>query len=107
MNQRKKNAFLEKEIELLWEKVVVYEKYSDEERNLRIKAVEAMRKPEAQLSGKVQDICLPPEEPQGEAAKSSRWSRPRVKMMRVTGQGNQRLEEEIEAITDIERRGMN
>ena len=101
---------LEREIELLWEMVMVYEKYSEEERNLRIKAVEALRKHEEQPLGKVQEICLPPEEPHEESAKSSRWSKPRVKTMRVPAQGNQRVEDDIEAddrrLADMERRGI-
>ena len=39
---------------------------------IEIKAVEALRRYEAQLFGEVQDICLPPEEPKDEEAKSSR-----------------------------------
>ena len=100
---------MEKEIERLWKKVVVYEKYSDDDRNLRIRAVEALRSYEAQHFREVQDILIPPEEPKDEEAKSSRWGRPKVMMLRVKEQGTQRLRDEIEAgerrITDIERRG--
>ena len=40
----KKCVILEKEIELLWQKVVVYETYGNSERELRIKAVEALER---------------------------------------------------------------
>ena len=37
-----KGAILEKEVELLWKKVSVYEHYGDSERKLRDKAIEAL-----------------------------------------------------------------
>jgi hypothetical protein len=67
-----KERLFEKEIELLWEKIVVHKKYSTEEQNLRIKAVEALRKHEEQLFRKVREICLPPEESNEESAKSNK-----------------------------------
>ena len=50
-----KITILEQDIDLLWQKVCVYEKYFAEERNLRIKAVEALRKHEIRMFGNVKD----------------------------------------------------
>ena len=38
----RRKALHEREIEALWDKVAVYEKYAEEERSLRIKAVDAL-----------------------------------------------------------------
>ena len=58
---------------------MAYEKYATEEQTLKIKAVEALRRHEQQLFGKVKDI-----EASSEEAKQNRWSRPKVKMMRLS-----------------------
>jgi hypothetical protein len=41
-----RQALFEKKIEILWDKVVVYEKFSEEEKSLRTRAVNALRKHE-------------------------------------------------------------
>ena len=46
-----KRAILEKDVELLWKKVRVYEHYGDAERNLRHKAVDELNK----IKEKMQD----------------------------------------------------
>ena len=82
-----KITILEQDIDLLWQKVCVYEKYSAEERNLRVKAREAFRKHEIRMFGSVKDYDkkIFKEEP-----RQSRWQRPKIKMTR---QGNQAVEE--------------
>ena len=44
-----KCAILEKDFELLWKKVSVYEHYGDSERNLRNKAVDELNKVKAKI----------------------------------------------------------
>ena len=69
---------------------MVYKRYATEERNLQIQAVEALRRHEEQLFGRVKDIDLPHEEP-----RQGRWSRPSVKMLRMSAdQLTRQLEEE-------------
>ena len=41
---------------LLWDKIEVYERYGEEERILRTRAVNALRRHEERMFGKVQDI---------------------------------------------------
>ena len=47
---------LEKDIDLLWKKVSAYERHAIEERTLRIKAVEELRKHETRMFGSVKDF---------------------------------------------------
>ena len=47
-----RQELFEKEIEILWDKAVVYEKYSEEERLLRNKAVDALKRHEKKMFGK-------------------------------------------------------
>ena len=53
---KEKITILEQDIDLLWEKVCVYDKYAAEERNLRVKAVEAFRKHETRMFGSVKRL---------------------------------------------------
>ena len=52
---KEKITILEQDIDLLWEKVCVYEIYAAEERNLRVKAVEAFRNHETRMFGRFED----------------------------------------------------
>jgi hypothetical protein len=68
---------LERDIDCLWEKVRVYEADAKEERTLRIKAVEELRKHEKKMFGDVRpfdkDIFR-------EDARPNRWTNPKIKM---------------------------
>ena len=70
---------LEKDIDLLWEKVFAYERYAVEERKLRIKAVKELRKHEARMFGSVKDFD---KNIFREDLRQSRWQRPKIKMIR-------------------------
>ena len=58
-----KCAILEKDVELLWKKVRVYEHYGDAERNLRHKAVDELNKvKEKTQNGESENVKLPDKE---------------------------------------------
>ena len=80
---REKDRRLQEEIDLLWRKVRIYEKYGDEERRLREKAVDALRLYEEQLFGKVKDIAPLEFNEEEHQMQSNLWRRYRVKMIRT------------------------
>jgi hypothetical protein len=80
--------------------VPAYEEYANEDRKLRIKAVEELRKHEIKLFGRVKDFD---KNIFREASRQSRWSRPQIKMIR---QGRTTIEEERDAkVSDFTRKG--
>ena len=78
---REKDKLLQREIDLLWRKVIIYEVYGDVERKLRHRAVELLRQHEEQLFGRVKEIVAKKDEDEDQP-RASRWSRPRVLMIR-------------------------
>ena len=98
---KEKVDVLEKDIDCLWEKVRAYEEYATEERKLRIKAVEELRKHEKKLFGSVKDFD---KDIFRDDTRQSRWSRPNIKMIR---QGRPVAEEERDAkVSDLTQRGI-
>ena len=102
----------EKEIKVLWQKVTTYELYSIEERNLRIQAVEELRRHEEKLFGKVKDIVLPEQGPTkgkwstpSESSKQSESSKPSFKMMRINSDQGLTPEGEAVLIQRLEQAG--
>ena len=90
---------LEKDIDCLWQKVLAYEEYATEERKLRIKAVEELRKHEVKSLGSVKDFD---KSIFGEDSRQSRWSRPKIKMVR---HGRTSIDEEKDAkVSDLTRK---
>ena len=61
----------------------MYEKHAEEERKLRVKTVEALRRYEEQFFGKVTDFTTGRIIVKEEMPRSSRWSKPRVKMIYI------------------------
>jgi hypothetical protein len=102
---KERQELLEKGSEILWDKVVVYEKYSEEEKLVRDKAVDALRKHEERMFGKIQEnepkVQKEPKEEQSLGSEEPDQKKPRVKMMR-TGESppddevDQRLNELIQ-----------
>ena len=108
-----KCAILEKDVELLWKKVSVYEHYGNSERNLRNKAVEELNKIKAKIQdGEGEEVKKPDkewktvwEESDGKKTVKSGWVNkeevPKVMMMKV-----QPLEElEDQRVVEIQERG--
>ena len=85
------------------------EAYGDLERQLRAQAVEALRRHETQLFGKVKDVII--EEPKeiDEEVRSGRWTRAKIKVKMIRGPQQRGLDDDIDAddqrLADIEQRG--
>ena len=76
---RDKCVILEKEAELMLDKIKAYEAYSDLERHLRFEAVNVLKRHERQLFGKTKEAS----EAKVEEVSSSSWMKVRVKMIRA------------------------
>ena len=96
---KEKVDVLEKGIDCLWDKMLPYEENANEERKLRIKAVEELRKHETKMLGSVKDFD---KNIFREDSRQSRWSRPKIKMIR---QGTPADEETDAKISDLTRKG--
>ena len=98
-----KCVILEKEAEILWDKVRAYEKYSDVERSLRYEAVEALKRHERQLLGRTKRASDVPEE---QIAASSWEMKVRVKMIRAQiPLLSRNADEDDQRLAEIERKG--
>jgi hypothetical protein len=87
---------------LLWDKTEVYEKYAEQEKALRIQAVNQLRKHEEKMFGQISDI----EErkvDQSSGNKEPTSKRPRVKMMK--SEGNPTEEDVEQRINDLIEKG--
>ena len=100
---------LEKEIDVLWKKIRVYEAYATVEATLRAQAVEALRKHEAQLFGKVKEVAVEESKEIDEDTKSGRWTRAKIMVKMIREPQQRGLDDDIDAddqrLADIERRG--
>jgi len=83
---------------ILWDQIEVYERYAEQERALRTQAVNALRKHEEKMFGKLTDIKEVKDERSSED-EGPTSKKPRVNMMRTTGSLPE--EEDDQRISDL------